>query len=71
VTDTTGETKVIRTFRRPAEPGATDMNGKPLPYDMDRFYALINNDQDLVLAQFYVFDRVLRPKSFFLKRDTR
>jgi hypothetical protein len=66
VTDTAGETRVIHTFRRPADPGATDMNGKPLPYDMDRFYALINNDQDLVLAQFFVFDKVMRPKSYFL-----
>lgn len=71
VTDTAGETIIVRTFRRPADPGATDMNGKPLPYDMDRFYALINNGQDLVLAQFYVFDRVLRPKSFFLKGKTK
>ena len=67
VTDTAGLTTVIKTFRKPADPGATDLNGKPLPYDMDRFYALINGGQDLVLAQFYVFDRVLRPKSFFLK----
>jgi len=67
VTDTAGITTVIKTFRRPASPGETDMNGKPVPFDMDRFYALINDGQDLVLAQFFVFDRVLRPKSFFLK----
>jgi hypothetical protein len=71
VTDTSGVTTVIRTFRRPADPGATDMNGRPLPYDMDRFYAIINGGQDLVLAQFYVFDRVLRPKSFFLKGNKK
>ena len=71
VTDTSGVTTLIRTYRRPAEPGATDLNGKPLPYDMDRFYALINGGQDLVLAQFYVFDRVLRPKSFFLKGNKK
>jgi len=71
VTDTAGITTVIRTFRRPADPGATDMNGKPLPYDMDRFYALINDGQDLVLAQFFVFDRVLRPRSFFLKKQIK
>lgn len=71
VTDTSGVTTVIRTFRRPADSGATDMNGKPLPYDMDRFYAIINGGQDLVLAQFYAFDRVLRPKSFFLKGNKK
>lgn len=71
VTDTAGVVTVVKTFRRPAEPGMTDMNGKPLPYDMDRFYALINGDQDLVLAQFFVFDRVLRPKSFFLKKESK
>ena len=71
VTDTAGVVVRIKTFRRPAEPGATDMNGKPLPYDMDRFYALINDDSDLVIAQFFVFDRVLRPKSFFLRNELK
>lgn len=71
VTDTAGIVTTIRTFRKPSDAGATDMNGKPLPYDMDRFYALINDGKDLVLAQFFTFDRVLRPKSFFLKANPR
>lgn len=35
------------------------------PYDLDRMYALVNDDKDFVLIQYFVFDKVLRPLSFF------
>lgn len=34
-------------------------------YDKDRLYALINDEKDFVLIQFYVFDKILRPLSYF------
>lgn len=37
-----------------------------VPIDHDRFYALINNGQDFVLMQYYVFDRVLHPLSYYM-----
>jgi hypothetical protein len=36
-----------------------------IPDDRDRFYALVNNDEDFVLLQYYVFDRILYPLSYY------
>lgn len=36
-----------------------------VPVDHDRFYALINNGNDFVLMQYFVFDRVLYPLSYY------
>lgn len=36
-----------------------------IPDDSDRFHALINNGDDFVLMQYYVFDKVLYPLSFY------
>lgn len=35
------------------------------PFDIDRLYASINDGQDFVLVQYFVFDKVLRPLSYF------
>ena len=41
-----------------------------LPYNRDRFYAILNgNYQNLVQCQYYHFDRQLQPLSYFLKRQ--
>jgi len=69
LTDTGGVSKTIRTYRKPGPIGQTDVNGKPFPYDMDRLYALVNDGQDFTLIQYYNFDKVLRPKSFFMKQS--
>ena len=39
------------------------------PFDLDRAYALINDGEDFVLIQFFVFDRVLRPLQYFTHED--
>ena len=39
-----------------------------VPVDLDRFYASINNGEDFVLMQYYVFDKVLRPVDFYEKK---
>lgn len=71
VTDTSGASKTIKTFRRQAKEGDTDINGNPLPYDYDRMYALVNDGQDFTLVQFFVFDRIIRPKMFYLGQQVR
>ena len=35
--------------------------------DPERLYALINDDKDFVLIQYYVFDRILRTINYFIK----
>jgi hypothetical protein len=68
VTDTSNIQSAIKTYRKAAAPGTVDDFGKPVPYDLDRLYALVNNGKDFVLIQYFVFDKVLRPKSFFLQK---
>jgi hypothetical protein len=69
LTDTAGITKSIKAFRKAGTPEQVTVDGKPFPYDVDRLYALVNDGQDFVLAQYFLFDRVLRPKSYFLKKE--
>mgnify|MGYP006863474409 FL=1 len=40
-----------------------------LPDDRDRFYALINDGEDFVLMQYYVFDKIIKPLSYFKTTD--
>jgi hypothetical protein len=67
VTDTSGVSKTIKTFHKKNLDGSADLNGNPIPYDLDRAYALVNEGKDFVLIQFFVFDKVLRPAKFFMK----
>jgi len=40
-------------------------DGAPLePFDLDRAYALVNDDQDFVLIQYFVFDKVTRTLAY-------
>jgi len=65
LTDTSHTTQIIKTYRKGASPGEMDDFGKPAPYDMDRLYALVNDGKDFTSIQYFVFDKILRPKSFF------
>lgn len=69
ITDTTGIVNKVKTFHMRAVEGETDINDNQLKYDLDRFYALINDGKDFTLIQFYVFDEVLRKLSY-LTNDT-
>jgi len=67
LTDTSGVKKSIRTWHKQGPEGQTGPMGEPLPYDLDRLYALVNDGQDFTLVQYFTFDKVLRPKTFFIK----
>jgi hypothetical protein len=67
VTDTTGAATSVKVFHKPNTAGFTDMEEKTLPFDPDRLYALVNEGSDFVLIQYFAFNKVLRPKFFFLK----
>ncbi len=56
---------VLKTFHKKALPGEVDFDGKPIFIDRDRLFALNQQTNELVLIQFYVFDRILRPISYF------
>jgi len=70
LTDTAGVVQSIKTFHKQGPPGQTDPTGLPLPYDLDRLYASVNDGQDFTIIQYFTFDKVLRPKPFFLKDVT-
>ncbi len=67
LTDTAGVTRTVTTYHKKGPEGQTSPNGTPLPYDLDRLYASLNNGKDFTLIQYYTFDKVLRPLPFFLK----
>jgi hypothetical protein len=65
-----GNTNVLKSWHKRGAPDNVDADGNPLFWDPDRMYASINNGQDFVLIQFFVFDRIFRPlDSFFRKKE--
>lgn len=67
VTDNSGKVNTIKTFHKAPNEGETEFDGTPTLYDKDRLYAQFNNGKDFGLIQFYVFDKILRPVTYFLK----
>jgi hypothetical protein len=68
ITDISGNTISLKTYHIKANPGEVDeATNEPIYYNRDRMYALINNGQDFVLIQFYVFDKLIKPLSHFKK----
>jgi len=71
LTDTNNVSQTIKTYHKKGQIDALDYDQHPTPYDLDRLYALVNNGKDFTLIQYFVFDRILRPKTFFLKTQTQ
>ena len=67
VGDVSGKVKSIKTFRRPNYDKQEDLDGNIYPWDINRMYALIDDDREMVLVQYFVFDEITRPLSYFLK----
>jgi hypothetical protein len=71
VTDKKGKTKKMTVFQMPLNKRSKlqhDQYGNELPFDLDRFYALINDGKDFVVIQNFVFGKVFRKYEDFLKR---
>lgn len=71
VTSTDGDTRELKTFIKYSNPD--DLRAMPdtamyQVFDLDRLYAVIDN-KDTVLIQYFSFDNILQPASFFLGRD--
>ncbi|MDA9563290.1 hypothetical protein N9R81_01285 [Flavobacteriales bacterium] len=64
VSNKLGETKTCTTYLKPAQEGATDLEGNEIFFDMDRMYAAIN-DSDFVVIQHFVFDNLKKNLSDF------
>jgi hypothetical protein len=65
VTDTAGYVQRVSTFKRKNFGLLMYDEDEPFEFDPDRLYALINDGKEMVLIQYFVFDPVTRPLSFF------
>lgn len=64
--DTENQTTYIKMFEKKSmTPEDTGLPLSQIPTDYDRMYALINDGEDFVLIQYYVFDKVLHPLSYY------
>lgn len=70
LTDTTGNSRTVTTYRRSNLALAEDYDGNLLPYDLDRLYALLPGGNELVIVQYFVFDPITRPLDW-LKVESR
>jgi hypothetical protein len=64
--DKHGDTNQVITFHKRSFNEVINPEGLLFrPVDFDRLYALINNKKDFVLIQYFVFDKILRPASYY------
>ncbi len=71
VTDTEGKVSEVKTYIKYTNPD--DLQNMPDTamynvFDINRLYAIVDS-KDTVLIQYYIFDNILQPASFFLGRD--
>ncbi|MGX8697800.1 MAG: DUF4340 domain-containing protein [Prevotella sp.] len=68
ITDTAGVTHELKTYIKYTNPDDLATITDPTMYetfDLDRLYAILDS-KDTVLIQYYVFDNILQPASYFL-----
>lgn len=68
LTDTKGGKNTVKLFSKEISARSKmqeDISGEPLKYDLDRMYALINDGEDFVVVQYYVFDKLLKTQNDF------
>ena len=62
--DKQDNTVLMKTFNKKVE-SVFDVPETEYKDDLDRMYGLINNDRDLVLIQYYIFDKVLKDITYY------
>ncbi|MBR1833948.1 MAG: DUF4340 domain-containing protein [Bacteroidales bacterium] len=73
ITNTDGETREVKTYLKyvnPEDSLAMPDTSMYEMFDVNRLYAIIDN-KDSVLIQYFVFDNILQPASFFINKDMR
>lgn len=68
LTDNLNKTHILKAWRRKADAGQVDMEGNETEWDMDRMYALNEDTNDLITIQYFVFQEIMVPLSWF-KRE--
>jgi hypothetical protein len=67
VKDAANNEKGISLYNMPNYGKETDLEGKVLQYNSQRAYGILTNDE-VVVVQFYVFSKLLRPANSFIKK---
>ena len=71
LTDVGGKINKVKIFLKPVGKStntADTFEGKAILHDIDRMYALVNNDKDFVMIQNFIFDNLLRGFKDFAKK---
>ena len=63
--DKPGKSHTLKTWKRKADPGQLDLDGNQAEYDFERMYARIDDSEQLVSIQYFVFSDVFVPIQFF------
>lgn len=74
ITEKTNYSKQMVVYRMPLNRRSKmqfDQTGKKLPFDLDRYYAVINRGNDFVIIQDFVFGKIFRKYSDFLLKSDR
>lgn len=65
--DIFGKTTKIVSYHMPNYKQIEDENGVPFKYDVDRMYAVLNDNDFLIYIQFHTFDKITFPRKILLK----
>lgn len=65
--DIFGKTTKIVAYHMPNYRKVEDENGVPFPNDVDRMYAVLDDNNFLIYIQFHTFDKITFPRKIFLK----
>jgi len=70
VTKRDGSQKIVKLYYKKGFSDLYQEDGAALePFDLDRAYATLNDGEDFVLVQYFVFDRVTRSRQYLLGQE--
>ncbi|MBK7966386.1 MAG: DUF4340 domain-containing protein [Bacteroidetes bacterium] len=68
-----GGEKSLVCYRKPVTPGSRlqiNYQGDDLPFDFDKFYAIMSDDTSMLVCQYFHFDRIFKdPRNFLPGKD--
>jgi len=68
--DKLGKAHTLKAWKRKADQGQLDMNGNATYWDQERLYGLVDDSEDMVSLQYFVFGGVFMPLSWFAITDS-
>lgn len=70
LTEMSGKVTKVRMYRIPeiVIKDQSRMDIEEMDYSRDKFYIIIDDSKEMQIAQYFVFERLLQPLSYFLKR---